>query len=122
MCCACCPSTPPRSLGCSGSPTPLPGGTREGARRRSRLSGLSAACYLAGQGYDVTVLERETEPGGGAGSLRLDGYLFDTGPVVMTMPELLSTRTRSRRWPPTRRRHLSDALRHVTLAPSPPTR
>ncbi len=53
------------------------------------LSGLSAACYLAGQGYAVTVLERENEPGGRAGTLRLDGYRFDTGPVVMTMPQLL---------------------------------
>ncbi|MGV1009399.1 MAG: phytoene desaturase family protein [Dermatophilaceae bacterium] len=53
------------------------------------LSGLAAACHLAGRGYDVRVLERESEPGGRAGSLSLDGYRFDTGPVVMTMPHLL---------------------------------
>ena len=53
------------------------------------LSGLSAACHLAGAGYDVTVLEREQQPGGRAGTLSLDGYHFDTGPVVMTMPQLL---------------------------------
>ncbi len=53
------------------------------------LSGLSAACYLTGRGFDVTVLEREPEPGGRAGTLRRGGYRFDSGPVVMTMPELL---------------------------------
>lgn len=53
------------------------------------LAGLSAACHLTGQGHDVEVLEREQQPGGRAGTLALGDYLFDTGPVVMTMPELL---------------------------------
>jgi phytoene desaturase len=53
------------------------------------LSGLAAACHLAAAGHDVTVLEREPEVGGRAGVLRLGGFRFDTGPVVMTMPELL---------------------------------
>ena len=53
------------------------------------LSGLAAACHLTAAGHDVTVLEREAEVGGRAGTLRLGGFRFDTGPVVMTMPELL---------------------------------
>ena len=53
------------------------------------LSGLAAACHLAGAGHDVTVLEREAIVGGRAGMLRLGGFRLDTGPVVMTMPELL---------------------------------
>lgn len=53
------------------------------------LAGLAAACHLAGAGHDVTVLERESEVGGRAGRWRDGGYRFDTGPVVMTMPELL---------------------------------
>ena len=53
------------------------------------LSGLAAACHLAGAGHDVTILEREAEPGGRAGTWRDQGFHFDTGPVVMTMPELL---------------------------------
>ncbi len=53
------------------------------------LSGLSAACHLAGAGHDVTVLEREGIVGGRAGVLRQGGFRFDTGPVVMTMPSLL---------------------------------
>lgn len=53
------------------------------------LSGLAAASHLAGAGHDVTVLERDPVVGGRAGVLRLGGFRFDTGPVVMTMPELL---------------------------------
>ncbi|MEO7234501.1 MAG: phytoene desaturase family protein [Lapillicoccus sp.] len=54
------------------------------------LAGLSAACHLAGAGYEVTVVERETIPGGRAGRIVRDGYTFDTGPTVMTMPGLLA--------------------------------
>jgi phytoene desaturase len=54
------------------------------------LGGLSTALRLAGAGRQVTVLERELVPGGRAGLLEVDGYRFDTGPTVLTMPELLS--------------------------------
>ncbi len=54
------------------------------------LGGLSAALRLAGAGRTVTVLEREPVPGGRAGRLELDGYSFDTGPTVLTMPELIA--------------------------------
>ncbi len=53
------------------------------------LGGLSAALRLAGTGRDVTVVEREAVPGGRAGRLEVDGYSFDTGPTVLTMPELI---------------------------------
>jgi phytoene desaturase len=52
------------------------------------LGGLSAACHLAGAGNEVTVLERDSAPGGRAGSLSLGSYRFDTGPTVLTMPSL----------------------------------
>jgi phytoene desaturase len=54
------------------------------------LGGLSAALRLAGAGRQVTVVERELAPGGRAGILELDGYRFDTGPAVLTMPELIA--------------------------------
>jgi phytoene desaturase len=54
------------------------------------LGGLAGALHLAGAGRDVTVLERAAEPGGRAGRLALDGFAFDTGPTVLTMPELLA--------------------------------
>lgn len=54
------------------------------------LSGLSAACHLVADGHDVTILEREATPGGRNGILRTDGFTFDTGPTVLTMPNLLA--------------------------------
>ena len=54
------------------------------------LAGLSAALRLAGAGRTVTVLERASEPGGRCGVLRVNGYAFDTGPTVLTMPHLIA--------------------------------
>jgi phytoene desaturase len=53
------------------------------------LAGLSAACHLRGRGHDVTVVEAGSGPGGRAGSLERDGYRFDTGPTVLTLPHLI---------------------------------
>jgi phytoene desaturase len=54
------------------------------------LGGLACAIRLAAAGREVTVLERTGQPGGRAGRLSLEGYEFDTGPTVLTMPELLA--------------------------------
>jgi phytoene desaturase len=57
------------------------------------LAGLSTAMRLAAAGRRVTVLEREQVPGGRAGLLvrtTPEGtYRFDTGPTVLTMPDLI---------------------------------
>jgi phytoene desaturase len=57
------------------------------------LSGLSATLHLLGSGRRVTVLEAADHPGGRAGRLDLRSpsgrYLVDTGPTVLTMPEIL---------------------------------
>jgi phytoene desaturase len=53
------------------------------------LSGLSCALYLLGAGRRVTVLERAEHPGGRAGRLDLAGARIDTGPTVLTMPDLV---------------------------------
>ncbi len=53
------------------------------------LGGLSAALRLAGAGRKVTVVERESVPGGRNGLLNKEGYAFDTGPSVLTMPDLI---------------------------------
>ncbi len=53
------------------------------------LGGLSAALRLAGAGRKVTIVERESVPGGRNGLLQKDGYSFDTGPSVLTMPSLI---------------------------------
>ncbi|MDQ1307991.1 MAG: phytoene desaturase [Actinomycetota bacterium] len=54
------------------------------------LAGLSAAMRLAGAGRKVTVVEREGVPGGRAGLITDGGYRFDTGPTVLTMPDLIA--------------------------------
>ena len=54
------------------------------------LAGLSAALRLAGAGRKVTVVERESVPGGRNGLLNKGGYAFDTGPTVLTMPDLIA--------------------------------
>ena len=54
------------------------------------LAGLSAALRLVGAGREVTVLERESVPGGRNGLLEDGGYSFDTGPTVLTMPDLIA--------------------------------
>ncbi|HEY7274252.1 MAG TPA: FAD-dependent oxidoreductase, partial [Actinoplanes sp.] len=54
------------------------------------LGGLACALHLAAAGREVTVVEREPGPGGRAGRLSVDGYEFDTGPTVLTMPELIA--------------------------------
>jgi len=54
------------------------------------LAGLCAALHLLGAGRRVTIVERETHPGGRAGRMDLPGgYRVDTGPTVLTMPGLL---------------------------------
>jgi phytoene desaturase len=57
------------------------------------LAGLSAALHLLGAGRRVTVLERADHPGGRAGRLDLQTergtFQVDTGPTVLTMPDLL---------------------------------
>ncbi|MFJ6725138.1 phytoene desaturase family protein [Streptomyces sp. NPDC091281] len=52
------------------------------------LSGLAAALHLLGAGRRVTVVERDPLPGGRAGRLDRAGYRIDTGPTVLTMPDL----------------------------------
>jgi len=53
------------------------------------LSGLAAALHLAGRGCAVTVVERGHHPGGRVGRLDIDGYRLDTGPTVLTMPDII---------------------------------
>jgi phytoene desaturase len=53
------------------------------------LAGLSAALHLAGGGRQVTVLERDAVPGGRVGRMDARGYRIDTGPTVLTMPDII---------------------------------
>jgi phytoene desaturase len=53
------------------------------------LAGLSAALHLVGRGRSVTVVERGQHPGGRVGRLDINGYRLDTGPTVLTMPDIV---------------------------------
>ncbi|AXB44024.1 phytoene desaturase family protein [Amycolatopsis albispora] len=83
------------------------------------LAGLSAALHLLGSGREVTLVEQDERPGGRAGQSARDGYRFDTGASVLTMPELvdealaavgesISDRMRLVRLDPAYRAHFAD--------------
>ncbi|MBU6147318.1 MAG: phytoene desaturase [Actinomycetales bacterium] len=73
-----------------GTPARVSGPTDRVVIVGAGLAGLSAALRLAGAGRSVTVLEREDVPGGRNGLLVDSGYHFDTGPSVLTMPDLIA--------------------------------
>jgi phytoene desaturase len=50
------------------------------------LGGLSAAIRLASAGFHVDLYEQNDRAGGKAGSFSMDGFRFDTGPTLLTMP------------------------------------
>jgi phytoene desaturase len=52
------------------------------------LGGLAAAVELRSRGWDVHVFEKQSGPGGKAFTNRLDGFRFDTGPSLLTLPEV----------------------------------
>ena len=54
----------------------------------SGFSGLSSAAYLAKEGFDVTVIEKNKELGGRARKFKSAGFTFDMGPSWYWMPEI----------------------------------
>ncbi|MFI5933351.1 phytoene desaturase family protein [Actinoplanes sp. NPDC051494] len=54
------------------------------------VGGLAAAIRLADSGHDVTVHERAATPGGKLGRHERDGFLFDTGPSLLTLPQVFT--------------------------------
>jgi phytoene desaturase len=52
------------------------------------LGGLSAAIHAAHRGAQVQVLEASRAPGGKAGVVEVDGVEVDTGPSLLTLPEI----------------------------------
>ncbi len=54
------------------------------------LGGLAAACTLAARGHKVVLFEKNDWLGGKAAVLEEDGYRFDMGPTILTVPRVLS--------------------------------
>ncbi|MDN3550056.1 phytoene desaturase family protein [Mucilaginibacter aquaedulcis] len=52
------------------------------------FAGLSAACVLAKEGFKVTILEKNDQPGGRARVWEKDGFRFDMGPSWYWMPDV----------------------------------
>ncbi len=55
----------------------------------SGIGGLATACRLASKGHEVTVFEKNASPGGKISEIHMEGYRFDTGPSLFTLPELV---------------------------------
>jgi len=54
----------------------------------SGFSSISAACYLAHEGYEVHVYEKNDQLGGRARQFVRDGFKFDMGPTWYWMPDV----------------------------------
>ena len=54
------------------------------------LGGISTAARLARSGYQVTVLEKNSSPGGRCGQFVRDGHRFDIGATLFLMPEVFA--------------------------------
>lgn len=50
------------------------------------IGGLAAAIHLAQHGLPVTVIEKNSRPGGRCGRFVRDGHHFDSGPTLLVMP------------------------------------
>ena len=54
------------------------------------IAGIASAARLARQGYQVTVLEKNAQPGGRCGQIVRDGHRFDVGATLFLMPEIFA--------------------------------
>lgn len=54
------------------------------------IGGIAVSARLARLGCKVTLLEKNSTPGGRFNILEVDGFRFDTGPTLFLMPEIFS--------------------------------
>lgn len=52
------------------------------------LGGISAAISLRQEGYEVDLYEKNGQIGGKLNQLKADGYTFDLGPSILTLPHI----------------------------------
>ena len=85
------------------------------------IGGIATAARLAKNGFQVTVLEKNENPGGRCNQIVRDGHRFDTGPTLFLMPEVwketfaalgerLEDHLDLRRIDPTYKVHFEDGL------------
>ena len=59
----------------------------------SGIGGLALSIRLANQGFKVTIFEKNSYPGGKLSELNMNGFRFDKGPSLFTMPALIDELT-----------------------------
>lgn len=85
------------------------------------IGGIATAARLARNGFDVTVLEKNSQPGGRCNQIVREGHRFDIGPTLFLMPEVweetfaslgekMSDHLDLRRIDPTYKVHFDDGL------------
>jgi len=85
------------------------------------IGGIATAARLAKNGFEVTVVEKNDQPGGRCGQFIRDGHRFDIGPTLFLMPEVweetftalgerMSDHLDLRRIDPTYKVHFEDGL------------
>jgi len=85
------------------------------------IGGIATAGRLARNGYQVTVLEKNDQPGGRCNQIVQDGHRFDIGPTLFLMPEVweetyaslgekMSDHLELKRIDPTYKVHFEDGL------------
>ncbi len=52
------------------------------------IGGIATAIYLSKNGYEVSVFEKNSSPGGRCGQLIRDGHRFDLGATMLMMPDI----------------------------------
>lgn len=57
------------------------------------IAGIASAIRLSKQGYKVVVFEKNSYPGGKLSEFTVDGFRFDKGPSLFTMPQLVDELT-----------------------------
>ncbi len=55
----------------------------------SGVAGIASAIRLAAKGYDVSVYEKNSGPGGKLAQLKMNGFRFDKGPSLFTLPQMV---------------------------------
>ena len=55
----------------------------------SGIGGLSLGIRLQSLGFDTTIFEKLDAPGGRAYVRHADGFVFDMGPTVLTVPHFI---------------------------------
>jgi len=53
------------------------------------IGGIAVSARLAAKGYEIDVFEKNDRPGGKMSEIRHEGFRFDTGPSLFTLPNLI---------------------------------